>query len=52
MNSASPVNVNAFNQLVLSTKNAFTGQHEGINFGSITSQPKGTKAFGSNGHLY
>lgn len=52
MNSASPVNVNAFNQLVLSAKSAFGGPHEAINFGSITSHQKTAKAaFGSgNGH--
>lgn len=42
MNSASPVNVNAFNQLVLSTKTAFPP--EAINFGAITAQQKASKA--------
>ena len=52
MNSASPVNVNAFNQLVLSAKSAFGGPHDGINFGSITSHQKTAKAAfaGGNGH--
>ena len=50
MNSASPVDVNAFNQLVLSTKNAFSGS-DALNFGSITSHAKTAKAaFPSNAH--
>lgn len=51
MNSASPVNVNAFNQLVLSAKNAFGGPHDGgINFSSIPSHQKTTKAAYATGN--
>lgn len=44
MNSASPVNVNAFNQLVLSTKSAFGGPPDTINFAAMGSQQKPGKA--------
>ena len=50
MNSASPVNVNAFNQLVLSAKSAFGGPHDAINFGSMPSHQKTAKAAFATGN--
>lgn len=51
MNSASPVNVQAFNQAFLSQKNAYGGPPDGINFGTIGSQSKQGKTGLAGGNV-